>query len=237
MENFINPVFYIRIMGKIPAEDPPGPNEIRVKYKDVFHLKNLYIMMHEYLYEEGWFGTPDPVKGPTFYKALSHMNIEKMYLEKFEQKGLHQGGKEMWVYWRLQKRPESKYNAYFKYLLDIDMHMVYIQNLEIMHQGKKLKVQKGEMEIFIRPLISTDIEKSWEKHWLLSHLQEIYEKRVLSQEIEKRKKDLMREAYRLQAVIKRYLNMRSFVPTPEPFHPAVYGYEAEPNAGGMLPVK
>ena len=27
-----------------------------VKYKDVFSLQNLYIMMHELLLEEGWLG-------------------------------------------------------------------------------------------------------------------------------------------------------------------------------------
>ena len=27
-----------------------------VKYKDVFSLRNLYIMMHELLQEEGWYG-------------------------------------------------------------------------------------------------------------------------------------------------------------------------------------
>ena len=30
--------------------------QFSVKYKDVFSLKNLYIMMHELLLEEGWVG-------------------------------------------------------------------------------------------------------------------------------------------------------------------------------------
>jgi len=212
-------------------------DEFRVKYKDVFHLKNLYIMLHEYMYEEGWYGRPKPESGATKYASTAHANIEKLYLEKFCQKGLHQGGKEMWIWWRMMKRPDSKFNNYFSYWIDIDFHMVYIQNIEVMHQGKKMKVQKGEMEIFIRPKIMADINGEWEKHWFLKHVQDIYEKRILSQELDKRAKELWREGYRLSAVIKRYLNMRTFIPTPEPFHPAIYGYEAEPNAGGQLPVK
>lgn len=211
--------------------------EFRVKYKDVFHLKNLYVMLHEYLYEEGWYGMPKAVKGPTQYVAGAHKNIEKLYLEKFCQKGLHSGGKEMWLWWRFQKRPDTKFSAYFRYRLEMDFHMVYIQDREVMHQGKKMKVQWGEMEIFIRPWIEGDYNGDWEKHWFLKHFQEIYEKRILSQELEKREKELWRESYRLQGVIKRYLNMRVFVPIQEPFHPAIYGYEAEPNAGGPLPTK
>ena len=211
--------------------------EFRVKYKDVFHLKNLYIMMHEYLYEEGWYGMPEAQKAPNKYASNAHANIEKLYLEKFCQKGLHQGGKEMWLWWRVFKMPDSKWNSYFRYRLDIDFHMVYIQNIEVMHQGKKMKIQKGEIEMFIRPWIEADYQSHWEKHWFLKHVQEMYEMRVLSQEMEKREKELWREGYRLQGVIKRYLNMRTFIPVPEPFHPAVYGYEAEPTAGGPLPIK
>jgi len=211
--------------------------EMRVKYKDVFHLKNLYIMLHEYLYEEGWYGTPKAEKQGERYISMAHLNIEKLYLEKFCQTGLHSGGKEMWVWWRLQKAPDTKFNAYFKYRLDMDFHMVYLQNREVMHQGKKMKVQWGEIEIFIRPWIEGDINGQWEKHWFLKHMQALYEERLLIQEMDKREKELWREAYRLQGVIKRYFNMRTFIPVPEPFHPAVYGYEAEPNAGGPLPTK
>jgi hypothetical protein len=211
--------------------------EIRVKYKDVFHLKNLYVMLHEYLYEEGWQGTPTPIKGKDKHAPGSHANIEKLYLEKFCQKGLHSGGKEMWIWWRVQKMPESKMSSYVKYKIDMDFHMVYIQDREVMHQGKKMKIQWGEMEIFIRPYMELDYLDQWENHWLLKHFHETYQKRILSHELEKREKELWREAYRLQGVIKKYLNMRSFIPIPEGFHPAIYGYEAEPNAGGPLPIK
>ena len=212
-------------------------DEIRVKYKDVLHLKNLYVMLHEYLYEEDWYGMPKAETGATKYVTIAHTNIEKLYLEKFSQKGLHSGGKEIWIWWRLVKMPDSKFNAYFRYRLDMDFHMAYLLDKEIMYQGKKMKVQWGEIEITMRPYIEADYNNQWEKHWFLKHFQEVYEKRILSHELEKREKELWREAYRLQGVIKRYLNLRVFVPVPEPFHPAIYGYEAEPVAGGPLAIK
>lgn len=196
--------------------------EFKVKYKDVFHLKNLYVMLHEYLLEEGFLSV-----GAEGYAAAVHSEIEKLYFEKFCQKGIHSGGKEMWIWWRTVKMPETKYSGYFRYLLDIDFHVVYARDQEIMHQGKKMNINWGEIEMFIRPKVEADYRNEWTNHWFLKHFKDLYNKRILSQEFEKREKELWRDAYRLQGKIKNFLNMRTFIPVPEPFHPPIYGYEAE----------
>lgn len=201
--------------------------QFKVKYSDVFHLKNLYVMMHEYLGEELW-------RGPSGGMAWSHPDIETLYSEKFCQKGLHKGGKEMWVYWRLYKQYEDKFSGYFRNRLDIDMHMVYMKDMEIMHHGKKIVVQKGEIEIFIKPRVELDYMNEWKSHWFLKHFDKLYKNRIMSQEIDKREKELWREAYRFQGKIKRFLNLRTFIPVPEPFHPVKYGMESEPGLGGEV---
>src|SRR3990167_11365053 len=104
--------------------------EFRIKYSDVFSLRNLYIMMHQLLLEEGWRG----VDGDS-----DHTDIETLYSENIYQKGIHRGGKEMWVWWRARKYWEGKYSGYFRSRLDIDMHIVYSQDVEAVHQGKKIK--------------------------------------------------------------------------------------------------
>jgi hypothetical protein len=143
----------------------------------------------------------------------------------------------MWVYWRLYKFHMGKFSGYFRNRLDVDMHMVYHQDLDVMHHGKKMRVQKGEIEFFIRPRIELDYANQWGTHWFLKHFKKLYNDRIMSQEIAKREKELWREAYRFQGQIKKFLNLRTFIPTPEPFHPAIYGYEAEPGmgAGPILP--
>ena len=197
--------------------------ETKVKFKDVFNLKNLYIMMHEYLLEEKWFGKGGPT-GP--YAAAMHSNIEELYLEKFCQKGLHSGGKELWIYWRLFKKPEGRFSGYVRYKLNIDFHGVYIQNREIIHQGKKIQVQFGELEIFFNGTVETDYDEKWKNHWFLKHWKELYDNRIMSQELAKHEKMLWREIYKLTGVVKRYLDMRVFIPTPKPFHPELYGMES-----------
>ncbi|MBL7055242.1 hypothetical protein ISS05_05800 [Candidatus Woesearchaeota archaeon] len=200
-----------RIVAKVP--------QFKIKYKDVFSLKNLYVMMHELLWEEGWRG----YEGDRW-----HADVETLYSENIFQKGIHMGGKELWAWWRLQKNIEGKPNGYFKYLLDIDFHGVGLNDVEVMHQGKKIKVVKGECEIMFRPKLEGDHTTAWRNHWLLKNFQDIYEKRILGAEVEKFEKHLWRETYKISAKVKDFLNEKIFVPVPEPFHPKMYGWEAEP---------
>ena len=196
----------------------------RVKFKDVFSLKNLYQMMHEMLLEEGWVGEEGIPPGDP---SSAHRYIEDLYLENHYQKGLHAGGKELWIYWRLFKKPERRYSGYFRFKLNIDFHGVYIQDREIVHEGKKIKVQFGELELFFTPVVQTDYTGDWKEHWFLKNIQDIYEKRIISQDIEKLEKQLWREAYRLTNIIKKYLDMRVFTPTPEPLRPKLYGMSGQ----------
>jgi hypothetical protein len=149
-------------------------------------------------------------------------------MERHHQKALHRGGTEIWAWWRLRKFPINKNGGYYQYTLDIDFHAMYLEKQEILHQGKKIKVDKGEIEIIFRPkLVRTEMAKSWAKHWFLKHVQEIYERRVIEQDLDKWHKELWRESYRLQGVVKAYLNLRNFIPVPEQFHPKLYGMEGQ----------
>src|SRR3989338_8629768 len=107
----------------------------------------LYLMLHETLLGERWRGKDG---------EADHSDIEKLYSENVYQRGIHKGGKEMWFWWRAEKFAEGKYSGYFLNTLDIDAHVVYLQNVEIVQQGKKMNVQNGEIEMFFRPKIWLD---------------------------------------------------------------------------------
>ena len=190
--------------------------EFRVKYRDVFSLRNLYIMLHETMLEEGWFGSDSSKEGD---------DVEILYSENVYQKGIHRGGKEIWFWWRLQKFPEGKYSTYFKNFLDIDAHVVYLQNVEIVHQGKKMTAQNCEIEVFFRPRIEKDYRHLWANHWLLKNLKHIYEARIIVGEIDKREKELWRDVYKIQAKVKQYLQLKNYMAVPEPFFARQFGYE------------
>jgi len=200
----------------------------KIKYSDVFHLKNLYIMMHEWLADEMWTGKMKPLGAFRPHPGSTHMDIEKLYMERYHQKALHRGGTELWLWWRLQKEPFGKYQTYYNYAIDIDFHGMYLVKQEIMHQGKKIKVDKGELEIEFRPkIVRSPVAQKWDKHWFLKHFKDLYENRIISQDLDKLEKELWRDCYRFQGVVKSYLNLRNFIPTPEPFHPKLYGMEGQ----------
>jgi hypothetical protein len=193
-----------------------------VKYKDVFSLKNLYIMMHELLLEEGWMGFDGEEAD-----LSAHSDIETLYSENVYQKGIHHGGKEMWLWWRSMKDYAGRSSSYFLFTLDIDWHIVSSQDIEIVHQGKKMNTQRGEIEIFFKPRIMSDVGHSWEKSSVLKHFKHIYEHRIMHPHIEKMEKTLWRDVYRVQSKIKAYLNLRTWMATPELFHAKLTGFEGQ----------
>ena len=191
--------------------------DFRIKYRDVFHLQNLYIMLHEYLKEEGWQDE---------FQSDDHQFVEQMYLERFIQKGIHVGGKELWIFWRLYKMPQREYSGFVRNKLNIDFHLVYGKDQEIIFQGKKIKAQWGELEVFVKAWLEVDYAHKWAHHWFLKHFEHIYVERLASQQFAKREKELWREAYNLQAKIKQYLNLKQFLTEPQEFHPKQFGMEA-----------
>lgn len=213
--------FIYKLRDKIAKEAQMGiiatVPEFRIKYSDVFSLRNLYIMAHQLLLEEGWTG----MEGDS-----DHADVEKLYSENVFQKGIHRGGKEIWYWWRMVKYPEGKYSGYLRNLLDMDVHIVYLQDTEAIHQGKKIKVQNGEIEIFFRPRIESDYgARKWSEHWFLRHFKHVYEHRWIRDELEKREKELWRDVYRIHAKIKNYLELRTFLPEAPPFFAKKYGFE------------
>ena len=192
-----------------------------IKYKDFYSIKNLYVMMHELLLEEGWHGVENQDSD-----QAAHSEIETLYSENVFQKAIHSGGKEMWIWWRAQKHHEGRRSDYFLNTLDMDWHAVYMEDREIIHQGKKMKTQWGEIEIFFRGRIISDLGHKWEHNKLMKHFKYIYEERIMHAHIEKREKDLWRDLYRLQSKVKSYLKLRTWMPTPELFHAAQYCWEA-----------
>jgi hypothetical protein len=198
--------------------------QFSIKYVDVYSLKNLYIMMNELLQEEGWLGFEEIESG-----MATHSDLETLYSENVYQQGIHKGGKEYWIWWRARKKYQGRRSDYFLNVLDIDWHCVSMQEIEIMHQGKKMKTQQGEIEMFFKPRIISDVGYAWKNNWFLKHFKEIYEDRMMHAYLEKREKDLWRDAYRIQSKAKSYLTLRTWMPTPELFHPKQYGFENPQN--------
>ncbi|MBN1385954.1 hypothetical protein JW968_03175 [Candidatus Woesearchaeota archaeon] len=188
------------------AEQVMVVNDIALKYRDVFHMKGLYQMIRFWLLYED-FVRED------YDQPSSEKYMEKLMLERRE-KGGH---KEMWIWWRTFK-DETKF---FRLELDVDYHVLFMKDIEIMHEGVKLKTQQGEVEIKLTARVVMDPEGDWEKNKILKafNLHNFVKKRLLKKELEGYKLKLYRKTYELHRRIKQYLDMKGFLEETEAFWP------------------
>ena len=181
---------------KLTGQDYIEAATFRVKNKDYFHMKNLYIMLREWLVEEGFA----PEVDPDF--------PEKLYLHRETQTA----GDELWIWWRCEKDIGS---SYYKYMLDLDYHIILLRDAEVMHQGKKFKTNWGEVEIKIWAKLLLDHKGEWKKNPFLKHINKVFHQRIFKNELEAHRIDLYRYAYRIQEAIKTYLKLKIYLPEPE----------------------
>lgn len=173
---------------------------LSVKYEEVFHMKQLYVYIKDWLKDRGYINDD------------SEKWMETYYLDKSTP-----AGKELWIWWRT-KREKIDENPYFEYRLNLDFHTLALKDVEIVHQGKKVKAHKGEVEIMISASVLFDPKGELEKNKFLKPYYKWFVKKPYKEQIDAKEKDLLKEVYELQSAIKQFLEQKAIV-TEELFHP------------------
>jgi hypothetical protein len=171
-------------------------DSVKVKHKAIFDLKELYQNLHEYFIDEKWCPREDSAFDETFH------------LDRTLQNGM----REIWIWWRLSKKaPDSDY---YKYYLDINWHIIALEDTEIVQDGKKYKSNKGEVEFIISPRVELDPEGKFAKDFLMSSFSQLFIKRIMKSPLAVRKKKLFIEVHKLRDFIKTYLGHPTYIPEP-----------------------
>ncbi len=173
----------------------------RVKWKDIFNLKDFYRALHEWFLEYEWLDMEDKID-----------HYETLYFEKIG----HFGDKELWLRWRPQKKPSN--SEYYKYHIDLDFHFLYLVPTEVVREGKKFKkdVYKGEMEVWITALVEPDYKNEWAKHPFLKYFNKLFTERIFRTQLyDEHKRELYREVYILQNYIKQWFKLKRYLPYEE----------------------
>lgn len=174
----------------------------RVKYRDIFDTKAFYVALHEWLLEYDWKDREDGAE-----------HWETYYAERIDQAG----AREIWWQWRCVKDPQNA--PMLRYYLDFDVHCIAITPAEVIEEGMKLKVSKGEIEIFMQSWIEElykakfDDAKQW--NWLLRRAKEVFSQRVYKRIFSERKSELYKETYALQNFIKQWFKLKRYLPYEE----------------------
>jgi len=197
---YIPDKYIIRIFDKF--------SPISVKYKDIFDMKEYYTALYYWLQEYGWEdGVPKSPKQEWF---------ERYYNEKIDPSG----AKEIWIRWRLNK-PVPRNNK-LRYHLDMDFHVIALTSTEVIKEGQKIKVNKGEVELKINGSIEKLYEREFDNSGSWGKVKKLFTKRVYDKTIEEKKKELYQEMYVLQNFIKQWFKLKRYLPYEEvrSFHPS-----------------
>ncbi len=189
--------------------------DLEIIFRDVYVMQYLYRVMHYWLIENGWKDS----KGD-----LDHQSMEILY---FERRGttFSPQHRELRIWWRLNKQPLFASSSYYRYRMDVDFNVIQMTDVEIMKEGQKLKAQHGELRLMIKPSLELETStgspyegKGWGAHPILRYVESYFKARILKRALEDHKKELYREAYRFQGMIKKYLELKTFLPDMEVFH-------------------
>ena len=182
----------------------PRFSPVVLKYKDVFDLKAFYEAFMEYLVDNDWFGGTNEPKSD-----LNHW--ETLYLEKIGRGG----DKEIRIRWRPFKEPSGTQAVV--YHLDVNFHIIGLMPAEIIKDGKKIKADKGEMELTIKAFVEEKYKEGFSKNKLLNinAVKGLFSKKAYRTTLEERKKELYQEVYAMQNFIKQWFKLKRYSPYEE----------------------
>jgi len=170
----------------------------KANVKDAFNLNYLYLMMHDWLVDEGWGSRDNDFDfGETNYVQRDNPNF----------------GKEIWLYWRIKKEKPLG-NPFFSFLMDVDFHILGLKNTEIAWKGQKVETNKGEFEADVNAYILYDPGKQWTS-WPWKDIKNVMMKRSYRAALNMHKKAIYTDAYRFRDLIMNYLKMETFMPVAE----------------------
>jgi len=176
--------------------------KFEIENEEVFHLKNLYKLVHEWLGDEGFnaVDTPDD-KFETLY-----MDVTKA-----------SGDKEHHIWWRTVMVPRN--NNYYRYFLKIDWQTLNVKKIEIMHKGQKFSTNKADVIIRVEAWLQLDYNDKWKDSAILRFFDKWFRRRFYLEKVQSYRDDLYATAFRLHTTIKQYLQLKAPVDWGRPFHP------------------
>lgn len=170
-----------------------------IRVRDAYNLSYLYQMIHDWLVEEDWAPRDEEQFPETYFMQRENPNT----------------GKEIWLRWRLTKKPsEAGKGSLFSYMMDLDWKIIGLKDTEIAWKGQKVKADRSEFEMTCRAALIIANEKEW-KTWPFSSIKDMFTKRTMKGKVLMHKKIIYSDAYRLRDLIMGYLKLETFMPVKE----------------------
>ncbi|MBU2522759.1 MAG: hypothetical protein KKE23_00515 [Nanoarchaeota archaeon] len=154
--------------------------ELKVKHSGFFDFREIYSFIY------------------TLLSDLEYSVEEKNYGEKT--KG---DQKEIEVNW-LAKR---KISDYFRFIVKVDIRTFRMANADVVKDGVKTSVNKGDFEVKFTAFLEKDYENRWENTAFVKFLRGLYEKYIIPSAIDSYSGQLEDEANSLSNQTKALLDL------------------------------
>lgn len=96
---------------------------------------------------------------------------------------------------------------YFRYEIEVEFKVLGLTNIEITSEGRKIKTNKGSVEVKVKGTLVRDPKGRFEKHPLIRFLRGIYEKMVISSRIEEMKERIIKDCDEFLSQAKAFLDL------------------------------
>ena len=150
----------------------------KVKHKGLFDFPEIYRFCYEWMIERDYLVT------------------EKTYSEK-----ITPGGKELEIIWEARR----KISDYFRFVMKVKWRVFGMTTVEIEENGKKLKMDKGQVELKIEATLEKDYEHRWENNAFTKFLRGVYDRYIIRGRIDQYEGKIFVEADEFIAQIKSFL--------------------------------
>ncbi len=168
-----------------------------VLYKDVYSWNTFYRLMHEWLLENKYCGPDED------FREILYDHNERSW------------GSEVTMRWRLSKTDLKSFKALYRYDMDVDVHILGQKEVEVVTNGKKLKADKGEVEVVIKGYLLEDPDGKVKKHWLGQHFSDFIFKVFLKHVRRNHEIALYTDVQRFQEAVKTYMKLDTYLPEKE----------------------
>jgi len=155
----------------------------KIKYDGVLSFKELYKFCYQWLTEETGLDV-----------------IENKYSEK-----ISGDSKNIKVKWSGSR----KVTDYFKFDIDVDFEVSNLTTIEIQRDNRKIKTNKGSIEISIKGTLIRDYEGKFEKTSTQKFMRGIYEKWVIYSRIKEYEGKLVGDCDEFLSQAKAFLDLEA----------------------------
>jgi len=165
--------------------------KISISYKGIFDFKEIYGLIHAFLNEKE-------------YAALDYKGAGPSDLYETEYIEMGDSPRDYLIKWKSKK---ASSDDYFLSHIDVTFRGTALSKTEIMVDGKKESMDKGDITVDIKSSLDIDVNKINESHWLIKHFKGTF-KEIMSNMKKREKDSLENDVKDLHNFIKRYFQMK-----------------------------